>query len=192
MNDIAKQSIMEKLNHNIEVEKLTNKAEIGRMLGINGTYLSMILNKSTWHKCPKSAWEAVLNWLNSGYTLAQFSEKFPVKEQPEKEAEQPLIKIKPGVLEARQKILAEREKEIEKSMEPILTPTFDEFIKIAMQGTDKPEKSDEQVIREAVKSHPLAVEALQPKQEFTDTARLKIALDIEINLVVNGHKVSML
>jgi hypothetical protein len=160
------------------------------MLGINGTYLSMILNKNTWGKCPKSAWEAVLNWLNSGYTLAQFSKKFPVKEQPKKESEQPLIKIKPGVLEARQRVLAEREKE--KSMEPILTPASDEFIKTAMQGTDKPEKPAEQVIKEAVKTHPLAVESLQPKQEFTDTARLKIALDIEINLVVNGHKVSML
>jgi hypothetical protein len=31
----------------------------------------------------------------------------------------------------------------------------------------------------------------EPGQQFTDTARLKVALDIEINLVVNGQKVQV-
>jgi len=177
MNDIAKKATMEKLLHTIEVEKLESKSEIARKLGIRSNYISMILNEKQWPHCPKSAWEAVLNWLNSGYTLAQFSEKFPVKEQPKKESEQPLIKIKPGVLEARQKVLAEREKE---------ATIIDKL------AETKSEEVREQIIKEAVKSHPIAVEALQSKQEFTDTARLKIALDIEINLVVNGHKVSMI
>lgn len=40
---------------------------------------------------------------------------------------------------------------------------------------------------------PLAVKPVipEPGQQFTDTARLKVALDIEINLVVNGKKVEV-
>jgi len=40
---------------------------------------------------------------------------------------------------------------------------------------------------------PLAVEKKQPDpgQDFTDTARLKVCLDIEINLVINGQKVQI-
>jgi len=176
MNDIAKQATMEKLLHSIEVENLKNKAEIGRMLGINGTYLSMILNKNTWGKCPKSAWEAVLNWLNSGYTLNQYVQKYPAS------AEVKTVLV-PNPIEINMPTdLQEKIKEADKQMDAILKKTIE----------PEPEKTAEQVIKEAVKTHPLAVEALHPKQEFTDTARLKIALDIEINLVVNGHKVSML
>ena len=40
---------------------------------------------------------------------------------------------------------------------------------------------------------PLPVEQVtsEPGQQFTDTARLKVELDIEINLVVNGQKVKI-
>lgn len=40
---------------------------------------------------------------------------------------------------------------------------------------------------------PLAVEKASPDpgQDFTDTARLKVCLDIEINLVINGQKVQV-
>jgi len=93
MNDIAKRATMEKLAHKIEVEKLTNKAEIGRTLGILGTYISMILNPKYWDKCPKSAWEAVLNWLNSGYTLNQYKEKYPVKVEPKSGVKKELVNI---------------------------------------------------------------------------------------------------
>lgn len=174
MNEICKQSTMEKLAHTIEVEKLENKAEIGRMLGTNGTYLSMILNKKYWAKCPKSAWEAVLNWLNSGYTLSQYVQKYPAPSG---------TKIEKST---------DGKNYTEVATVPVGTKSI-ELPKIDKKSIEpKPDKPAEQVIKEAVISHPLAVEALQSKQEFTDTARLKIALDIEINLVVNGHKVSMI
>lgn len=167
MNEICKQSTMEKLAHTIEVEKLTNKAEIGRILGINGTYLSMILNKNTWPKCPKSAWEAVLNWLNSGYTLNQYAEKYPAHKPVEVKEVKTILVPQPIKIDMPPEI-AEKIKEADRQMDEILKE------------------------RKPKVTHPLAVEAIQPKQEFTDTARLKIALDIEINLVVNGHKVSMI
>jgi hypothetical protein len=43
-------------------------------------------------------------------------------------------------------------------------------------------------ITEPLKVKPIAP---APVQQFTDTARLKVALDIEINLVVNGRKVQV-
>lgn len=168
MNEIAKKATAEKLVRTMEVEGLKNKVDMGRKLGIHGNYISMILNEKTWFKCPNHAWEAVLNWLNSGYTLEQYAKKYP-----------PVIKVEKSIDGKKWEEVAtvpEGTKNIEIPDCPIL-PDMD--------------KPAEQVIRESVKTHPLTIEALQSKQEFTDTARLKIALDIEINLVVNGHKVSM-
>ena len=175
MNDICKKSTSEKLAHKIEVEKLKT-SEIGRGLGISPNYISMILNEKHWNKCPKSAWEAVLNWLNSGYTLDQYVQKYPTS------AEVKTVLVPKPIEINMPPELQEKIKEVDKQMDAILKKTIE----------PEPEKTAEQVIKEAVITHPLAVEALQTKQEFTDTARLKIALDIEINLVVNGHKVSMI
>jgi hypothetical protein len=196
MNDIAKKATMEKLLHTIEVEKLESKSEIARKLGIRSNYISMILNEKQWPHCPKSAWEGVLNWLNSGWTLRQYAEKYPAP------AEVKTILVPKPIEINMPTDLQEKIKEADKQMDAILKepvkkhpkpyPVNGDDIKEMHGATPDTSHPAEQIIREAVKSHPLAVEALQPKQEFTDTARLKIALDIEINLVVNGHKVSML
>lgn len=197
MNDICKQSTMERLSHKIEVEKLKT-SEIGRGLGISPNYISMILNEKHWKKCPKSAWERVLNFINSGYTLSQYAEKCPAHKPEEvkedSKPEHPIVRVKPEALEARKKELAEREKPTE--VKTVLVPRPIE-LNIPPEVAEKIKEADRQMDeilkeRKPKVTHPLAVEAIQPKQEFTDTARLKIALDIEINLVVNGHKVSMI
>ena len=203
MNDIAKKATMEKLLHTIEVEKLESKSEIARKLGIRSNYISMILNEKQWPHCPKSAWEGVLNWLNSGWTLRQYAEKYPVKETEKKEEVKTVLVPKPIEINMPPE-LQEKIKEADKQMDAILKepvkkhpkpyPVNGDDIKEMHGATPDTSHPTEQITgtKEAIKTHPLAVEALQPKQEFTDTARLKIALDIEINLVVNGHKVSMI
>jgi len=63
--------------------------------------------------------------------------------------------------------------------------------KQAMQETAKEVQKEAQRKDDEKPIAPLAVEENipAPDVQFTDTARLKVALDIEINLVVNGQKV---
>lgn len=63
--------------------------------------------------------------------------------------------------------------------------------KHAMQKTAKEVQKEAQRKDDEKPIAPLAVEENipAPDVQFTDTARLKVALDIEINLVVNGQKV---
>lgn len=74
MNDIAKTNIKTKLEKALETEAVGASAA-GRILNINPSYVSMIKNPATWPKCPNSAWESVLLWVNSGQSLMEYSEK---------------------------------------------------------------------------------------------------------------------
>ena len=47
--------------------------EASRHLGTPANYLSMIRNPTQWLRCPKSGWEAVYQWYNSGQKLSEFS-----------------------------------------------------------------------------------------------------------------------
>lgn len=130
MNDVSKTNIQTRLIKALETEGISTTSA-ARCLGIKDTYLSMMKNPENWDKCPAHAWETVLAWVNSGQKIEEYSEKhghvLPEKVMPKpgmviskvikvdpprkaepKPAPEPMIKIKPGVLEARQKELAER------------------------------------------------------------------------------------
>jgi len=96
MNYIEKRATMVRLAQTIELQKLTNKAEIARVLGIKAPYLSMMLNTEYTNKCPNWAWEVVRNWLNSDYTLSQYrqhKEKYPVTVEPKSGVKKELVNI---------------------------------------------------------------------------------------------------
>jgi hypothetical protein len=147
MNDIVKTSIKTKLESAMARERL-KPSETARIFGIHPNYVSMIKNPDTWMKCPNSAWESILTWVNSGQGLIEWSEKhgkvLPEKHEPMQEI---VISKVPG-------------------KKAVKTP--------------------------AIQKQPFEVKPPVPEQQFTDTARLKVALDIEINLVVNGQKVKLL
>jgi hypothetical protein len=131
MNDIAKTNIKTKIEKAMHVEVLTNVAA-ATVLGIKAEYISLIKNPKTWDKCPSSAWETVLAWVNSGQSLTEYAKKHgriaeakpvivtkddvivPKQEKivPEvvKTESKPLIKIKPGVLEKRKEEIAVKER----------------------------------------------------------------------------------
>jgi RNA polymerase sigma-70 factor (ECF subfamily) len=131
MNDIEKVNIKDRLEAALIGEKLTAVSAAFK-LGIKANYISMIKNPKTWGRCPMSAWEIVLKWVNSGQGIVEYSQKHgqvvPAKKEPvpepvktvseitpvvpetviptpkiEELAPYPRIKIKPGVLERRQK-----------------------------------------------------------------------------------------
>jgi hypothetical protein len=129
MNDIAKTNIKTKIEKAMHVEVLTNIAT-ATVLGIKAEYISLIKNPKTWDKCPSSAWETALAWVNSGQSLTEYAKKHgkileakpvpvtkeviavPEKKEtvPEVVKSEPIIKIKPGVLEKRKEEIAKKER----------------------------------------------------------------------------------
>jgi len=72
--EIAKKNISEKLMKALHDESITTNG-CGKLLGVNPASISMIKNPKLWGKCPTSAWEAVLKWVNSGQRLQEYGEK---------------------------------------------------------------------------------------------------------------------
>lgn len=107
----------------MELEKLSSK-ETGGFLGLNPMYVSMALNKDLWTKMPAYAWERILAWCNSGSTLITWvvPEGMSIYHKPEKDKpvkKETLIKVKPEALEARKKVLKEREGKSETKPEEV-------------------------------------------------------------------------
>jgi hypothetical protein len=74
MNDIAKKCISEKLIKAMADENL-KPSEVGNIFRFPPAYISMMKNHKHWGKCPKSSWEAVQKWTNSGEKLREYGEK---------------------------------------------------------------------------------------------------------------------
>ena len=158
MNEIAKRSASERLQKAMGLEKL-RPSDTARHLNILPQYVTMSKSEKYWPKMPKSAWDRILLWVNSGETLHHFK---PPVELPPKEISRKPAEVKP-----------------EETVKPEL-----DFI----QPIDpEPEIQKGQLIQKLSKSV-----RINPVQQLTDTdARLKISLDIEINLMINGKKITL-
>lgn len=175
MNEIAKRSASERLQKAMGLEKL-GPSDTARHLNILPQYVTMSKSEKYWPKMPKSAWDRILLWVNSGETLHHF--KPPVELPPKEIARKP----------APHPELTKEEKQMLQIKD---IPTVKETVKPDLdfiQPIDpEPEVQKEQLIQELSKSV-----RINPVQQLTDTdARLKISLDIEINLVINGKKITL-
>jgi hypothetical protein len=161
ITDTQKYLVSGKLKVQRENEHIAN-VDAARNLGIPANYVSMICNPAQWEKCPAWAWNKANTWYNSGQKLSEYSVARSAVSSSRND------ELKP---EVKEKLIAETKHAMKK--------TAKEVQKEAQR------KDDEKPIT------PLAVEKTipAPDVQFTDTARLKVALDIEINLVVNGQKV---
>jgi len=75
MNDVAKTNIKTRLEKALSHEVVTNQ-QGADFLGLNNSaYISMMKNPGQWDKCPASAWESALLWVNSGQSLREYSKK---------------------------------------------------------------------------------------------------------------------
>lgn len=146
MTPEAKYASVARLKKAMEIEKLSTKDTAG-FLGLNPNYISMLLNKNLWKSLPAYAWERLFAWCNSGSTLRLWKvpEGMSIYHKPEKTdpvKEEPLIKVKPEALEARKKVLKEREGKSETKSEEI-KPEPDQL---------KPEEKSQEPEKEVVKS----------------------------------------
>jgi hypothetical protein len=135
MNEIAQQRISEKVIEALDKEMLS-KNQAGPMVGINPSYLSIVVNPEKFYKCPNASWEILQKWVNSGMSIRQYAikhghltteekkpeEVIPEKifkvappitvKEPEPIKEKPLIKIRPRVKEAREVELKKKEERL--------------------------------------------------------------------------------
>lgn len=135
--------------------------EAASAIGIPGNYLSMIKHPDQWPKCPAQAWVKTVNWVNSGQTLREYAVKHG--------------RFKPDI--------DERPAEDQ-------PPPLEPAIRVKPEALEKRRK---ELAKERKITAPLKVEKAipSPGTDFTDTARLKVCLDVEINLLVNGQKVQL-
>ena len=169
ITDTQKQLVSDKLKRQRENEHISN-IDAGRHLGIPANYVSMMCNPTQWEKCPAWAWNKVNTWYNSGQKLSEYSVAHSAVSPKQ------LSELKP---EAKQKLVAETKQALQKTANEV--------------QKDAQRKEAEKPASNVSLAAPLQVEPITPEpgQQFTDTARLKVALDIEINLVVNGQKVNI-
>ena len=106
MNEIAKQSISNRLRIALSKESLT-KVKAGELLGIKAQYLSMALDPNQWKKFPEVTWDILQKWVNSDQGIMEYSEKHGKVLPEKKEIPEPRVTVKPEAFEKRKKELAE-------------------------------------------------------------------------------------
>jgi hypothetical protein len=170
MNDISKTNIQTKLVKAMAAENI-GPSETARIFGIPPNYISMMKNPQAWDKCPKSAWEAVLLWINSGQGLKEYSEKHG-KVLPEKKE----------VEEHSPASVMPEEKDPEQAR-------ADHYAHEALKATEIA------IGMPAINSEgKLSYENSERKNERTEKINAnaqKVIIDIEINLIINGKKIEM-
>lgn len=71
INNICKEQCAEKLLAAQKKEGLSNH-EVGAVLGLAVTEISMVKNKKYWFKISEEKWERILKWINSGERLRKY------------------------------------------------------------------------------------------------------------------------
>jgi hypothetical protein len=171
MNDIAKQSCIERLKKAMDLEKMTT-GDTARHLNLNPCYISMALNEKSWVKLPKSSWERLILWCNSGSTLSHF--KIP-------EGEEIWVSEKNKAFKA----LAN---EIKKSL--LKEPEIDKTIAQPAPEMTETDKSFRGIMEEhdkrVIERNEMDREPEQVKYELKEVepARIPITLDLKINIQV--------
>ena len=154
--------ISEHLEEAIQREGLS-KRDAAKALNLNPIYITMALIEKYWDSMSKGAWAGLANWHDSRCKITEYQipEGEEIWEKVQKKEQKPT-----GI---------PREKKIPKSV-----PTISESSPAPEQNKD-------------IKSIALkeTKNLLNRIQDFSDTAKLKVCLDIEINLVVNGQKIKI-
>jgi hypothetical protein len=156
--------------------------EAARALNLNPCYVSMVQNPKSWDQIGKTAWARIEDWFYTRGPIVLF--EIPAMEQIWKPKEK--VYTPDPNQDKRQK---EKDKIEEKIGQEVLSNDEKTLSKDRKTNVKKLLKQSKNT--NILPSHPF--EAKQPitEQQFTDTARLKIALDIEINLLINGQKVEI-
>ena len=189
MSTINKKQISEALIKAMQREELHTR-EAAQKLNLNPCYLSMAQNPNSWDAMGKASWIRLEEWFNTNSPLGLFT--IPAGEEIWKPKEKPVKADATNVTFKDDKsdiAIAASEKKTKKAEKP---PKFNyDFLKDAkfMNYKEVEAEFSDLIAREIGKLEQKLT--ILPLLQTTDPARQKIAIDIEINLVVNGQKVSL-
>jgi hypothetical protein len=170
-----KKAISEHLINALNKEDIHTR-EAAKFLNLNPCYVSMARNENSWDAMGKASWTRLEEWHLTRDKISQFNipegeEIWKPKEKSPDASKKDVIKHK------KQKETGNVPKMEDPPPPPVIKSPGVEPTKILGPKNEAP----------------FQVEEITPpaKTYFTDTARLKVALDIEINLVVNGQKIRL-
>jgi hypothetical protein len=189
MSEINKKQISEALIKAMQREELHTR-ETAQKLNLNPCYISMAQNPNSWDAMGKASWIRLEEWFNTNLPLALF--EIPAGEEIWKTKEK-VIKTDPEmtILSSKEVVTKSISKSAEKTEKPHRPPKFNyDFLKDAkfMNFKEVEAEFTDMVAREIEK---IGKKMMLPVQPTTDHIRQKVSIDIEINLVINGQKVSL-
>jgi hypothetical protein len=168
-----KKAISEALKEAINKKDLNTRAA-AKALNLNPIYISMAQNPKSWDAMGKTPWIRLEEWLNTRGPLALFN--IPEGEE--------IWKPKEKAQEAPKKDVIKHKKAEENKI-------MDAVVKKVLEQKETEWHSPENLNPKSEAPFLAKQTIPEPGDHFTDTARFKVALDIEINLVINGQKVNM-
>jgi hypothetical protein len=188
METINKKELSEKLRKALKEEHLWTK-DASQLLNMNPIYISMMLNSNLFEKVGTSAWQRLNEWAATGDKLSNF--KIPEGEEIWKPKEKTSnvgsfvdVGAKPVKVK---KLIGKKIINIPEHGVDIETVKRDmEYIKMQEIADDVRAQLDNLNSRPAPKNL-LVADTLTTE----GPQRIKIALDIEINLVLNGHRLQL-
>jgi hypothetical protein len=206
MNDIAKTNTQMKLAIAMQREDLT-QVEAAEALELPVLYIGCIRNKNRWDKVPDKRWEQVLRWVNSGQSLKEYAKKHG-RVMPEKYEE----KKEEAAKEVTIAEIQEAKQETEEHENDAMLESNERLKESIMRDIDL-KRAEAKEIREFGKEPmvPLhfykdeinraygrireltkELESFKRPSELTaDSASQKFAIDLEINILINGKKFSL-
>jgi hypothetical protein len=166
--------------------------EAARKLNLNPCYVSMLINPGTWDSLSNAAWTRFQEWCLSNLPITEFHipEGEPIWVPPVKKEETKVVDKKfPAIPKFKDKPSVHK---VEKEPKP---PKFD-YSFLHNKKLSKKEAESELInfigIEVEKRLHtfsllPQSISAIP----MPDLTKLKVGLDIEINLVLNGQKVRL-
>lgn len=187
METINKKELSEKLRKALAEEHLWAK-DAAQLLNMNPIYVSMMLNSNSFDKAGSSAWNRLNEWAETGDKILNY--KFPDGEEIWKPKEKTSnigsfadIITKPG--KSGEKAKNKSKENLKSSIIPVINDEKEnetkansakKFIKAVNQEVEKRINLSKSQIKEL---------------SVNDAGRIKVVLDIEINLIMNGQRVQI-
>lgn len=167
-----KLQISEHLRESLTREDLSNR-QAADLIGVKPQYISMALNTKMHDSMSKEAWDRLNAWHESREKINNFTCSF-----------EKLVETSDVAFISEGKKQPETKQEKKKPVK---------VSKVKVKQKTDPDKIQAEAFKNASAMAPFSVIPSTRREDvqFTDTARLKVALDIEINLVINGQKVQL-
>lgn len=180
MNAINKKELSTLLSQAISREEIRT-GDAARFLNLNPCYITMMQNEKHWDSAGKAPWDRLILWKEQRCKISEF--KIPEGEEIWIPKKQMIIKDNqvPKFKEKPTKTINQDNKPPKFNYDFLNDPTF----------LNIKEKEAEMMDRIGQEIEKIAQKFKVPAIQFADPVRQKVAIDIEINLVINGQKVQL-